>query len=171
MEKTKTETELVNPVQDLINGNMPGLPQIIQNAMPVELPRANFNQDSISLFFGNIKRRQLVTSAKAEADLARYSRQQVEDKLGSIKALVTFSFEITDKIGEFEHHKDMRRIEVQKGHAELRNLELDAKEKEARIQQINYQTAMIAQEVKLSELELNIKMKQFKKLEEEDGPA
>lgn len=163
----KPKTELVNPVQDLITGNMPGLPQIIQNAMPPELPRATFEQGSISLFFGNVKRKQLVKSSEAEAKLARFSREQVEDKLGTIHALVTFSAKVSDTLGFYEHEKSMRSLAVQQGHATLRNLELDAKEKEAKIQQLNYQTALIAQEVKLTELEVSFKMKQYKKMEEE----
>lgn len=158
----KPKTELINPVHDLINGNMPGLPQIIQNAMPVALPQANFNQGSIGLFFGNVKRRQLVKAAQAEAELARYSREQVQDKLVVIDSLVTFSAGVADKLGAYEHNKDIRRIVVQKGHAELRLLELEAKEKEAKIQQTNYQTALIAQEVELSKIETQIKTKQLK---------
>jgi hypothetical protein len=63
---------LRNPLHDMISGNMPGLPDIIQNSMPVEMPRASFRQSSVGLFFGNVKRNQLVKSMKAEAEMAEY---------------------------------------------------------------------------------------------------
>lgn len=160
----KPETELINPVHDLINGNMHGLPQIIQNSMPTELPQLTFDQSTISLFFGNMKIKQLTKAKKGEAELARYTREQVLDKLTVIDALVTFSGGVADKLGAFEHNKDMRRIEVQKGYAELKNLELAAKEKEANIQQINYQTALIAQEVEAVKLDNKIKFKNAREI-------
>ncbi len=163
-DKNKPETELVNPLTDMIQGNMPGLPQIIQNAMPPELPRATFEQGSLSLFFGNIKRKQLVKSAEAEAKLARFAHEQTESKLATIHSLVTFSAKVADTLGLYEHNKSMRFVEIQQGYAVLRNLELDTKEKEARIQQIQYQTALIAQEVEAVKLDNRIKLKNARDL-------
>ncbi len=170
------KNEMTNPVQDMIQGNMPGLPQIIQNAMPPELPRATYQQSSIELFFGNIKRKQLVKSAKAEADLARYSREQVENKLEVVHSLFTFSAKVADTLGEFEHRKTMRALDIQEKHgfiqkiqSELKILDLEAKEKESLIQQIQYQTALIAQEVEAAKLDNRIKFKNAKDILGEEG--
>jgi len=158
----KPKTELMSPVHDLILGNMPGLPQIIQNSMPTELPQFTFDQGVLGLFFGNLKIKQLVKAKKGEAELARYSREATQDKLAVVDAIVTCSSGIADKLGAFEYNKDMRRIAVQKGNAELKLLELEAREKEAQIQQINYQTALIAQEVEAVKLDNKIKFKNAK---------
>lgn len=152
--ETKNKTELYNPMQDLMQGNMPGLPQIIQNSMPVELPRASFQQNSVGLFFGNIKRNQLVKATKAEAEIARYSKESVQDKLETIHSIVTFSARTADTLGMYEHGKTMRALEV--------------REKEADIYIKNAQAQQIGFEVKLSELDYNMRLKQYKKMEEEE---
>lgn len=163
------QTELYNPMQDFMMGNMPGLPQIIQNSMPVELPRASFRQGSFELFFGNIKRKQLVKAAQAESDLARYSKEAVLDKLEVVHALVTCSHKMADTFGQYEHNKVMRRTVQDEGRARVVLLTLEADEKKAKIQQINYQTALIAQEVELSKIETQIKSKQLKDILGEGG--
>lgn len=160
--RNRNKTELYNPMQDFMMGNMPGLPAIIQNSMPVELPRASFKQGTIDLFFGNIKRNQLVKAAKAEADLARYSKEAVLDKLEVVQALMTCSAKMADAFGQYEHNKVMRRMAEDEGRGKVVLLNLEAEEKKAKIQQINYQTALIAQEVELSKIETQIKAKQLK---------
>ena len=169
MSKNNKLPQLRNPMNDLIMGNMPGLPEIIKNSMPVELPRASYQQNSVSLFFGNIKRNQLVKSVKAEAEIAEYSRQAVSSKLGTVHEIITFSSKVADTIGAYEHNKDMRRIEFQKGDAEIRLLDLEAVEKKANIQQTQFQTALIAQEVEIAKIETQIKMKQLKEILNDDN--
>jgi HSP90 family molecular chaperone len=142
--------------------------------MPVDTPRYNFDHSSLGLFFGNIKMKQLVKASDAEAKLAKNAKEMTLDKLDTIHALMTFSDRTANTFQEYEHKKALRAFElqaqhcaIQKGHAELKILDLEAKEKEAKIQQLSYQTALIAQEVKLTELEVGFKMKQYKKMEEE----
>jgi hypothetical protein len=137
-----------------MQGNMPGLPQIIQNSMPVELPRASFQQNSISLFFGNIKRNQLVKATKAEAEIARYSREAVQDKLETIHSIVSFSARVADTLGQYEHNKTLRSLEV-------REKEADIYIKTAQAQQMGF-------EAKLSEIDYNIKLKQYNEMMKEE---
>ena len=153
MSKKDNYPELVNPMGDMMMGNMPGLPDIIKNAMPVELPRASFQQNSVSLFFGNIKRNQLVKATKAEADIAMYSRQAVQEKLETIHLIVSFSARMADTLGQYEHNKTMRNFEVQEKQADIYM-------KQAQAQQAGF-------EAKLSELDFNIRMKQYQKMEED----
>lgn len=154
MSKKDNLPQLRNPMGEIMMGNMPGLPDIIKNAMPVELPRASFQQNSFSLFFGNVKRNQLVKATKAEADIARYSKEAVCNKLETIHAIVTFSGRIADTLGQYEHSKTMRGLEI--------------REKEADIYIKTAQAQLIGYEVKLAELDFDIRLKQHKKMEEED---
>ena len=165
--ENKNMPELHNPMISMLDGNMPGLPQIIQNSVPVELPRASFQQNSFSLFFGNMKRKQLVKSVRAEAEIAEYSRQSVHSKLEMITDLVTCSARLADTMGVYEHNKSMRRIAEEEGSARVALLKLEADEKKANIQQTNYQTALIAQEVEIAKIETKIKAKQLNEILEE----
>lgn len=113
------DPEVLNPLHKLMLGDMPGLPQIIQNAMPVELPRANFQQDSFSLFFDNVKRGQLVKATEREAKIAENSYRSIRAKLDTIKAVVTFSSEIKESFEEFEHRKTLRVYELQEREADV----------------------------------------------------
>jgi hypothetical protein len=133
--------------------NLPELPQLFQSAMPVEIPRASFKQNSVSLFFGNVKRRQLVKATKAEAEIAEYSRQAVHSKLEMFHEIITYSARAQDTFAEYKHRETMRGLEVE--------------EKRADIYIKNAQAQLIGYEVKLSELDLNIKLKQYKKMEED----
>ncbi len=158
----KPKTELINPVQDLISGNMPGLPQIISNAMPVELPQLNFNQSTIGLFFGNIKIGQLVKAKKGEAELARYSREQVEDKLAVVDKLLTFSAGVADTLHEFEHRKTMRMLEAQERQSIVQIRQLEIQEKQADIYIKTAQAQQVGFEAKLSELDYKVRSKHYK---------
>jgi hypothetical protein len=144
--------QLRNPLEDLIKGNMPGLPQIIQNSMPVELPRASFQQSSLGLFWGNVKRNQLVKSTKAEAEIAEYSHRSVVAKLNTVTSLVTYSAGIAESLECFEHRKAMRNLEIQ--------------ERQAQVYLIQAQAKQAGHEAQLSELDYNIRMKQYKKMDE-----
>jgi hypothetical protein len=160
----KNLPQLRNQLGDMIMGNMPGLPEIIQNAMPVEMPRASYKQNSVGLFFGNIKRNQLVKATKAEAEMAEASNRTVKAKLDTIFQVVTFSAKIVDTLGEYEYGKDLRRKNLEVIDARLKLLNLEAQEKEANIQQTQYKTALIAQEVEMSKLDHKIKVKQMKEI-------
>ena len=53
--ENKNMPELYNPMISLMQGNMPGLPSVIENAMPIPLPRMNYNDNPVSMIFGNFK--------------------------------------------------------------------------------------------------------------------
>jgi hypothetical protein len=165
--ENKNLPELQSPMINMLDGNMPGLPEVIRNSMPVEMPRASFQENSFSLFFGNMKRKQLVKSMKAEAEIAEYSRQAVHSKLEMVTDLVTCSSRLADTMGVYEHNKNMRRITEEEGSARVALLKLEADEKKANIQQMTYQTALIAQEVEMAKVDHKIKLKQLKEILEE----
>jgi hypothetical protein len=135
-------------------GNMPQLPQLFQNAMPIELPRASFNQNSISLFLGNLKRGQIVKATKAEREIAENQYHAVVAKQGALFEAITFGSKVEDYFANIRHNTVMRDLEIQ--------------EKQADIYIKNAQAQQIGFEVKLSELDYNMRLKQYKKMEEEN---
>ena len=146
--------ELNNPMMNLMMGNMPGLPQIIQNAMPVPLPQMNYNDGPVSMIFGNFKRARLKKAKELEADIAESSNRALSSKLNAIHEIVTFSAKVADSLAQYEHNKTMRALEAQDKQADIYI-------KQAQAQQIGY-------EAKLTELDYNVRLKQYKKMEEED---
>ena len=152
--KTKNKTELYNPMQDLMQGNMPGLPQIIQNAMPLPLPQMNYNDGPVSMIFGNFKRARLVKAKKLEADIAESSNRALNSKLNAIHEVVTFSARVANTLGQYEHAKTMRALEIQEKQADIYI-------KQAQAQQIGY-------EAKLTELDYKMRSKQYSEIAGDD---
>jgi hypothetical protein len=146
----KNEPEYINPMQAMMRDGMPGLPNIIQNAMPVLLPQMDYNQNPISMIFGNYKRSKLSKAKAIEAEIAENSNKALTFKLNSIHDVITFSARVTNTLGEFEHRKTMRSLEIQ--------------EKNADIYMKNAQAQQMGFEAKLSELDYNIKLKQYQKM-------
>ena len=152
--ENKNMPELHNPMISLMQGNMPGLPSVIENAMPIPLPRMNYNDNPVSMIFGNFKRARVEKATALEAQIAENSNKALVSKFNSIHEVVTFSARVADTIGMYEHAKTIRGLEI-------REKEADIYIKQAQAQQIGY-------EAKLSELDYNIKLKQYKKMEEEE---
>lgn len=148
------EPEYINPMQVVMQDGMPQLPSIVNNAMPTALPRMNFDDGVISMVFGTYKRRKMEESTALEAKIAGNCRDAVNAKLDAISRLMTFSTEIADKLGEFEHRKTMRSLEIQ--------------EKNAEIYMKNAQAQLMGYEAKQSELDYNIKLKQYQKMEHDN---
>lgn len=142
--------ELHNPMMDLMVGNMPGLPNVISNAMPTTLPRMNYNDNVISMIFGTYKRRKMNEATEFEKRIAENCRDSVKAKFDTILEVVTFSARVNDSLGQYEHNKTIRLLEVQ--------------EKQADIYIKNAQAQQIGFEAKLSELDYNIKLKQYQKM-------
>jgi hypothetical protein len=137
--------------------NLPELPQLFQNAMPIEIPRANFNQGHFSLFFGNIKRGQIAKAVKIEAEIAESTHHKIIAQQGSLFELITFGSKVENHFAQIKHNSVMRDLEVQ--------------EKQADIYTKQAQAQLIGYEAKIAELDYNTRLKQYKKMEEEDGTA
>lgn len=154
MENNNNVPELQNPMLSLMLGNMPGLPSVIQNAMPIELPRPSFLQGPISLMFTNFKIGQLAKAQRGAADIAEYSLRAVKAKFETINEVLTFSAKVSDSLAEYEHKKTMRALSIQ-------DMQASIYIKNAQAQQIGF-------EAKLSELDYNIKLKQYKQMTKEE---
>lgn len=149
----KNLPQLVNPMNEIMMNGMPNLPQIIQGAVPKFIPPASFDQNPVSLWFGNRKVGQLAKRAELEAKIAKDTTAALKEKLDGILAVVTFSDRIADTLGEYDHRKTMRNLAVQEK-------QTDIYIKQAQAQQIGW-------EAKLSELDYNLKLKQYQKMMEE----
>jgi len=176
MKKTmnkKMNNQMPNPMYPIMNNGMrgiPGLPQIIENSLPIPLPRMTYDQNPISMIFGNFKRKRMETAMEVEARMAEHSGKAVTAKLDTIQAIITFSARVQDSFGEYEHRKELREQAVQQEIKRLNLMELEAQEKQANIQLIQYKTAVIAEEVEMYKLENQIKRKQLQQmLNEEEG--
>ena len=145
--------ELKNPMQDIMQNGMPGLPNIIQSAFPVPMPQMRYEQNSVGMCFGNFKRKRIEKASEMERRIAENSLAVVKAKFETIHEVVTFSAKVADTLGEYDHRKTMRALEVQE-----KNVEIYIKQAQA--QQIGW-------EAKLSELDYNLKLKQYEKVMEE----
>jgi len=149
----KNLPQLVNPMNEIMLNGMPNLPQIIAESMPKFIPPASFDQNPVAIWFANKKVGQLAKRAEMEANIAKHARNAVLDKLEVIHAVVTFSARVADTLGDYEDKKTMRGLAIQEKQADIYI-------KTAQAQQIGW-------EAKLSELDYNLKLKQYQKMMEE----
>jgi hypothetical protein len=148
--KTQTLKKMNNNLPQLRN---PLPPSAIHNVIPIRVPRASFDQNSVRLFFNNVKRGQLEKATRLEAEIARNQHAAVTETLGSMFEVTIYSAKLQDTIGEYRHRDTMRGLEIQ--------------EKQYDIYIKQAQAQLIGHEVKLSELDFDVKLKQHKKMEEE----
>lgn len=155
----------VNPMNQIMMSGMPSLPQIIQNAMPVPLPQMQYNQNPISMLFGNFKRKRLEVATRLEADIAFNSNRALQSKLDSIHAIVTYSGRIADTLDEYEHKKRARRLFE-------RNMELTNNKLEVEVYKLQADATTAGYEAKMSEIDYKVRLKQASEIiGEKDGPA
>ena len=143
----------LNPMQDMMMNGMPGLPNIIQNSMPVAMPQMKYDNGPLAMFAGNYKRKRIAKASEHERRIAENSLAVVKAKFDAIHEVVTFSAKVSDSLGEYEHKKTMRDLFEQEK-------KTDIYIKQAQAQQIGW-------EAKLSELDYNLKLKQYQKMMEE----
>ncbi len=145
------DNQLINPVQNMMM-SMPALPEIIKGAIPVTLPQMTYEENPVSMIFGNFKRKRLDKATLIEANIAENSNRALKAKLDSINAIVTFSANIDCQLAEFNHKKTMF------------NLEEEEKKMDIYIKQS--QATQAGFEAKLSELDFKVREMQFKKMSE-----
>jgi hypothetical protein len=159
MKENKLPT-LINPMNDIMMNGMPNLPQILQGAMPKFIPPASFDQNPISLAFGNMKVGQLEKRAEREDNIARKTTNALIAKLDGMHAVMTFSDRIADSMDEYAHKKTVRRLFE-------RNIELANNKLEMETYKLQAEATIAGWEAKHSELDYNIKLKQSQKMEAE----
>lgn len=168
MSDDKKLPALKNPMNDLMLNGMPNLPDIIRNATPVNMPQAKFEDGVIRLWWDNKKRTQLVTSTKAEAEIATAKNVATQQTMDSMKRVVLYSSEIADGLHEYEHRQRVRIFLEERLALENSGLILENKKKEFEIFKVQAEAALMGHEAASSELDVRIKQRQCKEMYGED---
>ena len=129
-------------------------PTALQSIVPIQVPRASFDQNPLKLWWDNGKRKQIEKSAEIEANIARHQHAAVSEALGSMFEVTTYTAKVADTLGQYEHLKTMRSLDEREKIADIFI-------KEAQAQQMGY-------EAKSAEIDYNMRLRQFKKMEKEE---
>lgn len=142
--------ELNHPIISLMNGNATGVPALVNKLFPSTKNKVTPQDFALTL---PLK----VWKIKKVADYAENEERAARANYGTIKAVqdgmhdyVTSSARIADSLGEYEHRKTMRALEVQ--------------EKQAQIYLLQAQANTAGYEAKQSELDYDVKLKQMKEM-------
>jgi hypothetical protein len=129
---------------------MPLMGNLMMNAMPVPVPQMGWETGAIQDFFHNWKLGRIVKASDREATIAQNKARMVAANLDIMDRMMTFSAKIEDQFDQFSHNKEMRKVELSKGQAELIEQQL--------------KNQLLHGEVQLNEVELKIKMKQMEEI-------
>jgi hypothetical protein len=154
----KKTTYPVNPIQNILMG-MPGLPEIIQNAVPAPLPPLEYDTTPWGMIGANWKRKQIEKATERERNIAQNARDAALAKLEATHAIITFSSRVTDTLRGYEHTQNMRRYEEREAEEKIKLLELEGKKMEAETTKLGYEVAVLANEVKLGQIRAQIEEK------------
>ena len=152
MKKKKTNNlPMNNPMNNMIQGGMPGLPDIFSDAFPLNLPSIPYDSGFFKRKLHKGKIKDLIEIKQLEAAGAEADAKKFSSNLQKIGEALTFGPKIKDAFEEFEHKSIMRELEE-------REKQADIYVKEAQARQMGF-------EAQLSELEYNNRLKQNKKME------
>lgn len=151
---SKNLPKMINPMQSLMMADMPGLPEIIGNAMPVVMPQMAYNTNPLAMMGGNWKRKRIEKATEMEARIAENANRALQAKLNSMITVITFSSRVSCELAEHDHKKTMFQLEEQEK-------QMDIFIKQAQAQQAGF-------EAKLSELDFQIREAQMKKILNDD---
>jgi hypothetical protein len=143
MDLVKKDEKMVAP----INPMMPFVPQILMSAMPTPIPQMKFEDGIIKNFFHNVKVGQMVKATAAEASIAENKRRYVASSLAMVEDITTFSGRLELAFKKIKHEENMM------------NIDRDAAE--SRLVEQQLKNMLLQNEVKLSEVELKIKLKEM----------
>lgn len=129
---------------------MPVLPQLLGNAMPPEIPQMRWDSGAISDLFHNWKLRRVSKASELEAEIAEAKSRTAIAYINMTKEFIAASSDIQRRLRENEHEVKMMEIDEQKGQAELIQVQL--------------KNQLLHGEVKLTEVELKIKMKEMEEI-------
>ena len=157
MKKNPMTPQPLNPLQPMMSGGLPGLPDIIKNIIPVNTPQMRYEQNPISMIFGNFKRTRLAKAKAIEAEIAASSNATVNSNLNSIQAFMTFSARCADTFHQYEHQRIMRGLEQ-------KNFALLNQKLEIEIYKLQAEASTAGHEANMSELDYKVRLKQYEGL-------
>jgi len=141
---------VVHPMNQMIVGGLPGLPDIFRDAFPKNLPSLSFEAGFIRRKLHKGKIRDLVEIKKMEAEGAAADAAKFTANLTKITEAIMFGPKIINMHNEIKHEQTMR--------------ELLEKKAQAEVAKIQYETAILANEAKLGDLEVMAKEKQYRRI-------
>jgi hypothetical protein len=155
MKKTRMNNfPVVHPMNQLMGG-FPGVPDIFRDAFPQNLPSLSFEAGFISRKLHKWKIADLVEVKRLEAEGARADADKFSANMTKITEAIMFGPKIMNMHHQIKHDQTMRDLLETKAQAE--------------VAKIQYETAILANEAKLGELEVKAKEKQYSRiLNEED---
>lgn len=159
---------LQNPMNQLMTGGMPGLPDIFSDAFPPNLPSLSYDAGFIERKLHKWKIKDFVEIKQFEAAGAEADTKKFKANTEKIIEAATFGPKLKDAFDKYEHEQIMREFEQEKAATEIQTIQLEQEKTKVLIQQIQYQTALLANEVKLGEIEFKISEKQLNKTLEID---
>jgi hypothetical protein len=142
-----------NAVQ-VIQPQMPMLPELFQNAMPVPIPQMQYESGFLADWAHNWKLARIAKASGREADISEHKCRMTKANLDTMKALMTFSASVQMEFKRFEH-------EVKCQEHAVRVMSLEEKKIEAEVISVQLKNQLLHGEVQLNEVELKIKMKQL----------
>lgn len=142
--------ELKNPMMNIMMNGFSGMPQVIEKSMPVATPQLKYNSGPIKMFVHNYKVERIAKASENERKIAENSLATVKAKFEAIHEVLTFSAKVADTLGDYEHRKTMRAMEIQ--------------EKQSDIYIKQAQAQVVGYEAKLAELDYNMKIEQYNEM-------
>jgi len=138
----------IQPSVPVISPIMP--PELLANAMPVPVPQMEWQTGLVKDFFHNWKLLRVERATQREANIAENKNRLVRANLGTIMEITTFS-------GKLE--LEFKRISTEKERLEV-NLNMD----KSKLIEQQLKNMLLQGEVKLTEIELKIKMKEMEEI-------
>lgn len=105
--------EVMEPDEAMPTPTLPIPPDLFRQAMPLEIPQMEFDNSITSIipdFFYNWKMLRLQRAMERQAMITASQRRMVENTTATMRAIVTFSKELEDRIDEFRFKEKKRAI-------------------------------------------------------------
>jgi hypothetical protein len=155
MKKNKMNNfPMVQPMNQLMMGGFPGVPDIFRDAFPQNLPSLPFETGIIRRKLHKWKVRDLVEIKQLEADGAAADASKFTANMTKITEAIMFGPKIMNMHHQINHDQTMRDLLEKKAQAE--------------VAKIQYETAILANEAKLGDLEVRAKEKQYRRILKDD---
>lgn len=151
------KTTSIAPTTAPVMPMMPMLPDILANAMPVQVPQMEWSSGAVQDFFHNWKLKRIERSSEREANIAVSKTRLVKTTLDMMKSIMTFGAETQLAFKNYEHQAKM--MESEQITAALRNQYFQS---EIQLKQVHVQIANA--ELEKLTMENNVAKKNMEKL-------
>jgi len=145
--KMMNNLPVLHPMNQMMMGGLPGFPDIFRDVFPQNMPSLPFETGFFGRKFHKWKVMDLVEIKKMEAEGAAADAAKFTANMSKITEAVLFGPRIMNMHSQIKHEQTMREMLERKAEAE--------------VTKIQYETAILANEAKLGDLEVKAKEKQY----------